>query len=983
MALAALAALMLPPTLTAQALLVDTGQPTGSSFSGPSLFASGSTLCSPQPACQSNFQLLAAQFTLSQAATLDSVRIWIGSFGNAGALDVKIRSDNHGLPGDTQPPYLGPVSIFSKTYTLSAPASGWLTFSNYNAVLAAGTYWLSLEPVAGSNLNLSMPTGAPNPLAKYAFFGNGNPGYLAYLPNPGLGIQVYGTNFPGYAFGTATRTILTVSPVNDQIRGAEGQALTSSWFIDTNGAGSSFALGRLIENGLSAGAYSGTCWSIYATCSTGAGRGVAYRTFVNTGSVAKTFRINAILEGAFYGSGTARATGGIYVFNPTGFTNTLNASGVGAAEYLMRRDSLVDLGTASASLSLATLFPGSVLTTAFVAPVSPLGQFQTTPIATGLITLGPNETFTVMFDVTAYSSNGGSSSFADTLGAGPNFFTDANGAVVTEIVAVGPSDVNTPPATSIALTPASATNPVGATHTVTATVTSATGSPVPNANVYFTITEGPNAGQPGPIGTDANGQAKFSYSSTVAGTDKIQANIKTLQSNVVQAIWQLGAPDHITIAPLNATIVAGGSQPYTAQAFDALNNSLGDVTSSTTFGITPDGSCTAASCTANIAGPHTVTATYNGKTATAALTVNAGALHHITIAPPSATITAGASQPFTSQAFDSFNNSLGNVTGSTTFSITPDGSCTGASCTANLAGPHTVTATYSGKTATATLTVTAGPLDHITIAPPSATIAVGASQPFTTQAFDSFNNSLGNVTGAATFGITPDGSCTGASCTATIPGPHTVTTTYIGKTATATLTVNGSNACVITVKPATLKQPYVAVPYLEILSAQPAGSYTFSVSSGALPPGLKLVSAVGVSSIAGLPTTPGAYSFTIKVKKSNASCEQTIPYSLTVPATIVPLLQCVDRNSNGGYLARFGYDNTTGGAVTIPVGSANYFTPGSQNRGQPTVFQPGHVNNAFSVTLNANGSNLAIWLLRGPDGVLRPLNVTTATLGCK
>jgi hypothetical protein len=41
------------------------------------------------------------------------------------------------------------------------------------------------------------------------------------------------------------------------------------------------------------------------------------------------------------------------------------------------------------------------------------------------------------------------------------------------------------------------------------------------------------------------------------------------------------------------------------------------------------------------------------------------------------------------------------------------------------------------------------------------------------------------------------------------------------------------------------------------------------------------------------------------------------------------------------WIARFGYDNTTGAAVTIPVGSNNFFTPGNKNRGQTTVFQPG------------------------------------------
>ena len=97
---------------------------------------------------------------------------------------------------------------------------------------------------------------------------------------------------------------------------------------------------------------------------------------------------------------------------------------------------------------------------------------------------------------------------------------------------------------------------------------------------------------------------------------------------------------------------------------------------------------------------------------------------------------------------------------------------------------------------------------------------------------------------------------------------------------------------------------------------------------------------------------------------------------------MVPLLNGVVKNANGTYPAKFGYDNTTGAAVTIPVGVNNYFTPDPQNRGQVTTFQPWRVSNAFSVTFAANGSNLGIWLLKGPDGVTRPVNITTTSLGC-
>jgi hypothetical protein len=40
------------------------------------------------------------------------------------------------------------------------------------------------------------------------------------------------------------------------------------------------------------------------------------------------------------------------------------------------------------------------------------------------------------------------------------------------------------------------------------------------------------------------------------------------------------------------------------------------------------------------------------------------------------------------------------------------------------------------------------------------------------------------------------------------------------------------------------------------------------------------------------------------------------------------------------------------------------------------------VTNAFSVTFNTNGNNPGIWFLKGPDGMLRPVNVLTTSIGC-
>jgi Ca2+-binding RTX toxin-like protein len=79
----------------------------------------------------------------------------------------------------------------------------------------------------------------------------------------------------------------------------------------------------------------------------------------------------------------------------------------------------------------------------------------------------------------------------------------------------------------IALAPRDATNPVGTTHTVTATRTDTSGNPVAGSVVTFSVT-GAIAGANGtcnPVGceTDAQGKVTFTYTGNSAGSDEIGA----------------------------------------------------------------------------------------------------------------------------------------------------------------------------------------------------------------------------------------------------------------------------------------------------------------------------------------------------------------------------------------------------------------------------------------------------------------------------
>ncbi len=78
---------------------------------------------------------------------------------------------------------------------------------------------------------------------------------------------------------------------------------------------------------------------------------------------------------------------------------------------------------------------------------------------------------------------------------------------------------------SLTLTPASAKNPVGTSHTVTATVRNTDGTPKSGATVSFSVTSGPGKGAAGNRVTNASGKATFTWTNNgTPGTDTVQAS---------------------------------------------------------------------------------------------------------------------------------------------------------------------------------------------------------------------------------------------------------------------------------------------------------------------------------------------------------------------------------------------------------------------------------------------------------------------------
>jgi Putative Ig domain len=114
---------------------------------------------------------------------------------------------------------------------------------------------------------------------------------------------------------------------------------------------------------------------------------------------------------------------------------------------------------------------------------------------------------------------------------------------------------------------------------------------------------------------------------TTAGTSNVQITVTdSLGAHHTEsyAFTVTGPLDHLTLSPASAPIAPRGSETYTVEGYDASNNDLGPVTDAI-LSITPDGSCTAYTCTATGAGAHTVTASDGTAKGTALLTVTSAA----------------------------------------------------------------------------------------------------------------------------------------------------------------------------------------------------------------------------------------------------------------------------------------------------------------------------------------------------------------------
>ena len=716
-------------TTATAATFVNTGSPAAN--------ASGETLLPTE--------WIAVQFTLANPAAITSIGGYFGS-GTGGGLNVVIRTDNE---ADPTLPVPG-SAIWSQTETIpSLGANSLVTFSGYLAVLAAGTYWVSFEPPTTSTLMSFMP-GPPAPpgMAQMnnAFFVPTNGRWINM--NEGLG---HTTNYPsvvisGYDLGTASgsplitsgtfaRTITSGTVFNKfpftqdgTAIGGVGQADTSQWNIYSPAAVAN-AYGTISANPktqgdiLTAGAYSAT-----GTNDSGVARGIVFSTFLNmTGGPITNLKVNAALDGSILSTDSGSpvtVTAGVYVFDPADFTTEINSvvSGPNStcgsscpyynlAQFLLGGSNVIvgDGAIGSSQYDLTNLFNnyvddswGSPTSTTF--PLVCTGAC-TAEASTAGTPIPKNGLFTVMFDVMA-ASEGSTAAQSQAIG---DFLSTLQADLTHGLFTDGTSGNNGlgNPISGI-VGPIATTLPD--TPAKIALSQSATSSPV-GSTVTLTAAVTDATGNPVP-----NAFVRFVFASTGPHA-----------GNGGPAGTPIGT-DQFGNATLSFTDTLGKA------GTDSITANIG-----------------------SLLAPTTATITWTSP----------GPLYsNVTLSPNPGTISLPNSQTYTATGSDIFGHPITtDASGELTFTISPDGTCMGNTCTPTASGMHTVTGSYNypliGTTVsgTATLNVNASGASNtvtFTTAPPS---SAAYNSMFTVAA-------KGLGTGAITY--TSSGGCTNSGATYTM-----------------------------------------------------------------------------------------------------------------------------------------------------------------------------------------------------------------------
>jgi uncharacterized protein YjdB len=351
----------------------------------------------------------------------------------------------------------------------------------------------------------------------------------------------------------------------------------------------------------------------------------------------------------------------------------------------------------------------------------------------------------------------------------------------------GPGGGGGPVVTKVDVSPGSASIFVGKTATFTATPKDADGATVTGKSIAWSSSDQA-------VATVSNGVV----TAVKPGSATITAAVGSVQGSASVTVTAPVASVEVT--PATATIVIGGTTQLTATLKDAGGNVLTDRTVSWTSDNDLIASVsTTGLVTSKSVGTANISATVEGKSASAKITITPVPVASVSVSPATASLVIGSTVQLSATTKDASGNTL---TGRTVTWSTSDASIASVDAnglvTANALGSATITATSETKTATAQITVTVAPVAKVDVSPATVTVALNATTQLTATTSDASGRVL---TGRTVTWSSSDQTKATVDANGLVKGlaygQVTITATSEGKTGTATVKVSDGIAPVL------------------------------------------------------------------------------------------------------------------------------------------------------------------------------------------
>lgn len=297
-----------------------------------------------------------------------------------------------------------------------------------------------------------------------------------------------------------------------------------------------------------------------------------------------------------------------------------------------------------------------------------------------------------------------------------------------------------PQTVALEIAPAALIANSNATAVITATVYDLTGEVVSGVALSGFVAPAARGSLSGLGVTGISGTVTGTWTvGTVVGSGSIEIG-NGLVSGTVGIELTTGALSAITVTPGSLAIGAGLTTTFTAAGADAYGNAI-TITPSweSNVGVIDAGGVFTAPT--SVSANRLVTATDTSISGTASVDIIAGPLSSIVVSPTNVTLVVSSTQVFTAAGFDSYGNAV---------AITPTWTTDGGTISAQgvftaqtgVAANRLVTATHEIISATANISLIAGPLKTITVTPTGINVMAGLTQTFTANGFDQFGNSV-------------------------------------------------------------------------------------------------------------------------------------------------------------------------------------------------------------------------------------------------